>query len=283
MMQQHDEMSILIVDDNPLTLFVLTENLKEQGFKTVIVRSGEEALRQVSIVKPALILLDIMMPGLDGFETCRRLKSNLSTEDIPVIFITALTETKDKVKAFEAGGTDYLTKPINVGEVIARVNTRLTIQQLQRQLHDTGLSSKPAQDVEKATLLIVEDNEMTFQAISNYLRGFGFKTIGVGSGEETLQKVTQHTPDLILLDIILPGIDGFETCRRLKRERTTKDIPIIFMTALTDTADKIKAFECGGADYIMKPHHYAEVMTRINTHLTLNTLRRQVQKQRGRK
>ena len=280
-MKQHDNTTILIVEDNPLTLFVLTENLKDQGFETIIVRSGEEAMRQVATLKPSLILLDIMMPGIDGFETCRRLKGNLSTKDIPIIFITALTDTSDKVKAFEVGGADYITKPVNVGEVIARVNTRLTIRKLQRQIQNRGLSSRPAQEQEKATLLIVDDNEMTFQAIANYLKGFGFSILGAHSGEEALQQASQHKPDLILLDIILPGIDGFETCRRLKREQATKDIPVIFMTALSDTADKVKAFESGGADYIMKPHHYAEVISRVNTHLTLRTLQRQVQKLRG--
>ncbi len=277
-MKHQEKPTILLVEDNPLTLFVLTENLKDQGLETIIARSGEEALRQVGTLKPALILLDIMMPGIDGFETCRRLKNNLVTKDIPVIFITALTEIADKVRAFEVGGVDYITKPVNVGEVIARVNTRLTIQKLRRQLQARGSVSN-----EKATILIVDDNEMTLQAIANYLKGFGFKIVGAPNGEDAIQQIPQIQPDLILLDIILPGIDGYETCRRLKRNREARDIPVIFMTALSDTTDKVRAFEVGAADYIMKPHHYAEVLTRVNTHLTLRTLQRQLQRQKGRK
>ncbi len=277
-MKHQEKPTILLVEDNPLTLFVLTENLKDQGLETIIARSGEEALRQVGTLKPALILLDIMMPGIDGFETCRRLKNNLVTKDIPVIFITALTEIADKVRAFEVGGVDYITKPVNVGEVVARVNTRLTIQKLRRQLQARGSVSN-----EKATILIVDDNEMTLQAIANYLKGFGFKIVGAPNGEDAIQQIPQIQPDLILLDIILPGIDGYETCRRLKRNREARDIPVIFMTALSDTTDKVRAFEVGAADYIMKPHHYAEVLTRVNTHLTLRTLQRQLQRQKGRK
>lgn len=282
-MKSQEKATILVVEDNPLTLFVLTKNLKDQGLETVIVRSGEEALRLVRTLKPTLILLDIMMPGIDGFETCRRLKNNLSTKDIPVIFITALTDTSDKVKAFEVGGADYITKPVNVGEVIARISTRLTIQKLQRQLQAKGLSSRPKSEEEKATILIVDDNEMTLQVLTHYLKGFGFKILGTQNGEEALQQASENQPDLILLDIIFPGIDGFEICRRLKRDQKTKEIPVIFMTALSDTSDKVKAFEAGAADYIMKPHHYAEVITRVNTHLTLRTLQRQLQKQKAQK
>ncbi len=133
-MNDEKQTTILIVEDNPLTLRVLLEHLKKLGINTPVARSGEEAIRQVALNTPELILLDIMLPGIDGFETCRRIKSHDVAKDVPVIFITALSETADKVKAFEAGGTDYITKPYHYAEVVARVNTHLTLQTLHRQL-----------------------------------------------------------------------------------------------------------------------------------------------------
>jgi DNA-binding response OmpR family regulator len=286
-MDGKEKATILIVEDNPLTLRVLIEHLKKLGLKTSVARSGEEALRQLGIAKPDLILLDILLPGIDGFETCRRLKSNVTTKDIPVIFMTALTETADKVKGFEVGGVDYITKPVDFKEVVARVNTRLTIQKLQRRLQarSSFSTSKESErsDEEKATVLIVEDNPMTLQVMLGYLKGLGFQVIGVQTGEDALQRIEDVQPDLILLDVLLPGIDGFETCRRLKHRVATQDTPIIFMTALTEMADKVKAFEAGGVDYITKPQHYAEVVAKVKTHLTLQTLQRQLRKQKEQK
>ena len=116
-----DKTTVLIIDDNTTNLNVLLDYLSDQGYKVLISTSGEQALKQMIYVKPDIILLDIMMPGIDGFETCRRLKADAETHDIPVIFMTALTETVDKIRGFEAGGVDYITKPLQYEEVLARV------------------------------------------------------------------------------------------------------------------------------------------------------------------
>ncbi|MCB0209901.1 MAG: hybrid sensor histidine kinase/response regulator [Anaerolineae bacterium] len=128
--------TILIVDDNPTNLKVLFNYLKQTGFRTLIAKSGLAAIQQVERLPPDLILLDVMMPGIDGFETCRRLKGNALTKDIPIIFITALGDTANKVKGFEAGGVDYITKPFQQEEVLARINTHLTIQIQKRELYE---------------------------------------------------------------------------------------------------------------------------------------------------
>src|SRR5437879_1075314 len=104
--------TILIVDDTPANLGVLVETLGAAGYNLMVAEDGEEALAQTTQTQPDLILLDVMMPGLDGFETCRQLKQRRATADVPVLFMTALNETVDKVKAFSAGGVDYITKPI---------------------------------------------------------------------------------------------------------------------------------------------------------------------------
>lgn len=123
--------SILIVDDNPNNSRVLFYILHEHGFKVSVVKSGEMALEKLPLIQPDLILLDVMMPGIDGFETCRYLKENEATKNIPIVFMTALSEVEHKVKALQLGAVDYITKPIQVEEVLARVNVHLELRNTQ--------------------------------------------------------------------------------------------------------------------------------------------------------
>jgi signal transduction histidine kinase len=126
--------SILIVDDTSTNLKVIFEFLSQSGFKVSIAKSGESALEKVKEVLPDLILLDVMMPGIDGFETCRRLKADPRTKDIPVIFMTVLSEVVDKVKGLSLGAVDYITKPIEQEEVLARINVHLELRKAQLRL-----------------------------------------------------------------------------------------------------------------------------------------------------
>jgi len=119
-----DKGVILIVDDTPTNLEVLLDFLEDSGFKVLVAEDGESAIEGAEYSPPDLILLDVIMPGIDGFETCRRLKTNQATQDIPVIFMTALTETVDKVRGLSLGAVDYITKPLQHEEVLARINLR---------------------------------------------------------------------------------------------------------------------------------------------------------------
>lgn len=125
---------ILLVDDNPTNLEVLFNSLSDSGFKLLIAEDGESAIALAHDAQPDMILLDVMMPGLDGFATCQRLKAEAATQAIPVIFMTALSETIDKVKGLSLGAVDYVTKPFQPEEVLARVKTHLALRQLQHQL-----------------------------------------------------------------------------------------------------------------------------------------------------
>lgn len=125
---------ILIVDDNPTNLSLLFDLLDKEGFEVLVSQSGESALKRAAHTHPDIILLDVMMPEMDGFETCKRLKAHDATRDIPVIFMTALSETASKLRGFELGAVDYVTKPIEPEEVVIRVRTHLSIQQLQYDL-----------------------------------------------------------------------------------------------------------------------------------------------------
>lgn len=123
-------MKILIVDDTPANIDVLRKFMAESGYDISIAPDGNIALKIINQSKPDLILLDVMMPGIDGFEVCRQLKENDDTKDIPVIFVTAKTETNDIVQGFQVGGVDYITKPFKREEVLSRVKTHLKIQNL---------------------------------------------------------------------------------------------------------------------------------------------------------
>ena len=138
--QATNKPTILVVDDNPTNLQVLLESLKRTGFKILVARTGENAIQQAEYGKPDLILLDVMMPGIDGFETCRRFKTLDAFKEIPIIFMTALTDTTDKLKGFQAGGVDYVTKPLQHEEVLARVVTHLTIRRLQQESREQHLA-----------------------------------------------------------------------------------------------------------------------------------------------
>lgn len=126
--------TILIVDDTPANLGVVVDSLEDGRFRVLIARDGAEALRRVEFAKPDIILLDVMMPGMDGFEVCRRLKAQESTRDIP-----ALTEIRDKLAGFEAGGVDYVTKPVQIDEVMARVNTHINLRNMRKQVESQNV------------------------------------------------------------------------------------------------------------------------------------------------
>jgi signal transduction histidine kinase len=128
------ETRILLVDDNPTNLKVLSDALRDQGWTTLVATDGESAIEQVEYAPPSLILLDVMMPGIDGFETCRRLKADPKTAGLPIIFMTALSDTVDKVKGLELGAVDYITKPFQHEEVLARVRLHLSLFNVSRSL-----------------------------------------------------------------------------------------------------------------------------------------------------
>lgn len=126
--------TLLIVDDIPANINMLLEFLTQSGFKVLVAKEGQAAIRKAQYAQPDLIMLDVMMPGMDGFEVCKILKCQPETQEIPIIFMTALSDTVDKLKGFSLGAIDYITKPIQQEEVLARINTHLKLRQLQQQL-----------------------------------------------------------------------------------------------------------------------------------------------------
>lgn len=188
---------ILIVDDIPTNLEVLLDVLFDSGFEVLVALDGESAIEQVEYAQPDIILLDVMMPGIDGFETCRRLKNNPNTKNTPVIFMTALSDTVDKVKGFELGAVDYITKPLQHEEVLARVNTHLTLQKLQQQLKKANLDLEQANSllekrVQERTIELVQLNASYERFLPSEFLAFLHKesVIDVSLGDQVQQEMT---------------------------------------------------------------------------------------------
>jgi len=160
---------ILIVDDNPTNLGVLSDFLDEKGYEVWIAKSGDVALQRIEYALPDLILLDIMMPGMDGFETCRYLKNKTETCEIPVIFMTALSDTDSKVKGLNLGAVDYITKPFQQGEVLARVKLHLKLYKLMRQVakQNQTLEEKVQERTFELNQMMEELKTMQVQLIQN--------------------------------------------------------------------------------------------------------------------
>ncbi|HEY9826926.1 MAG TPA: response regulator [Stenomitos sp.] len=165
--------TVLIVDDNPVNLEVLTETLVNGGYQVAVATDGESALEQIKYCRPALILLDVMMPGIDGFETCRRLKENPTSHNIPIIFMTAVTDIESKIKGFSLGAVDYITKPFQGDEVIARVKVQISLQNLTQTLEQQNHLLKNEVRQREATELLLrqakEEADRGNQAKSDFL------------------------------------------------------------------------------------------------------------------
>lgn len=158
---------VLIVDDTPTNLEVVSEILSNAGFDIAIATSGDRALKQIERCRPDLILLDVMMPGIDGFETCRRLKANERTRHIPIIFMTALSDSDSKVKALELGAVDYIVKPFYDKEVLARVSTHLHLSHLTQNL--AAQVAEKVAELEASQLQLIQNEKMS--ALGNLISG----------------------------------------------------------------------------------------------------------------
>lgn len=209
--------TVLLVDDNPSNLAVLFDHLDQIGYHVFVTDNGIDAVEQSAENPPSLILLDVRMPGMDGYETCRAIKANMSSVDIPIIFLSALTDTDDRLKGFAAGGVDYITKPINVQEVTARVQTHLTLARLQRELSDANehleatvekrtaelhaeVERRKLQESEKEALLklLRDQNQQLYQFTNQLLQARPASQIAVAQmfNEQILNNLATSSADL---------------------------------------------------------------------------------------
>jgi two-component system cell cycle response regulator len=267
---------ILIVDDLKVNVKLLATRLPNSKYEILKAYGGKEAIEVASRELPDLILLDYMMPEVDGYDVTKALRSDPRTEDIPIIIITALDSTEEKIGILEAGAEEFLNKPVNTTELLARVQSLLLLKQYKEQLRirrqSTDFFMLPQNDKEREkiqetypAILIVEDGERDTKLMQSYLADHPVQVYSVRSGREALSMVREKRIDLVLLDIMLPDIDGFEVCRRLKGNESTQDIQVVAITCLQDLENKIKGIELGVDDYLIKPVHSRELMARLRT------------------
>jgi two-component system cell cycle response regulator len=264
---------ILIVDDEPRNVKLLAGILSSEKYASIPAYNGEEALEKVAEEVPDLILLDIMMPKPDGFEVTKELKSNPNYRDIPIILVTALDGTDNKIMGLDAGADEFLNKPVNKAELLARIKSLLRLKQYQDRLKvhaDTrnGLITPNVPihgAIELPSILLVEDNDKDSKLIQYFMHGEPYKFMLAKDGSEAISRAQQEKVDLILLDIVLPGMNGFEVCRRLKESEQTKNIQIVAITSLRDMDSKIKGIELGADDYLVKPINQHELKVRVKS------------------
>lgn len=208
-----DNSIIMIVDDKPSNLNVLSDTLADAGFEVAIATSGESALQQLEHTPVSLILLDVMMPRINGFETCKLIKANAATANIPIIFMTALSESVNKVKGFELGAVDYITKPFQQGEVLARVRTHLTLNQLSRTLEAKNvelqqLTEQLEQRVAERTQELSESVEvlkqtqqllrLVFDTVPQWIAWKDLNSVYLGCNESFARVLGLSSPDEIV-------------------------------------------------------------------------------------
>jgi two-component system, cell cycle response regulator len=266
---------ILIVDDDPLNV-KLIDALLSSDYQTFKAYDGLEALEKAHKIMPDLILLDIMMPNLDGYGVTRQLKANALTRHIPIIMITALDGVDDKAKGIEAGADEFLNKPVNQTELKARVKSLLKLKVYQEQLsarvesEERLVSAERLPESEKSinglpTILLVEDDRKDQNLFKLYLENLPYRLLMVQNGEEAIIECQKGKVDLVLLDLILPGIDGFDVCRSLKENDSTRDIQILMVSSQSDLESKLKGLELGADDFLIKPVIREELMVRIKS------------------
>lgn len=270
---------LLLVDDMHENLHILMQILRED-YAITAATSGDKALELARRdPQPDLILLDIKMPGVDGYSVLSQLKADPSTAAIPVIFITALAESADEARGLKLGAADYVTKPVNAALLRQRVRTQLELRAFRR--HPYLIQQPQAEQGARASgliperpkLLLVDDRPENLHALLEALKD-EFRIQVACSGAKALEQIESKTPpDLVLLDILMPEMDGYEVCRRIKAAPRGERIPVIFVTVVDQVQDKLKGFGVGAADYITKPFDIDEVRARIKTHLELAQLR----------
>ncbi|MFQ5656224.1 MAG: response regulator [Candidatus Methylomirabilales bacterium] len=259
---------ILAVDDDSKALEILEVCLSQPDFELVTATSGEEALNRVVEVSPDLIFLDLMMPGMSGHEVLLELKSHKETSEIPVVILTSVGETEERQKALREGADDFLTKPIDQRELLVRARTLLKVRHLHHDLERTleylyeleaarttdepshDFMSAPASGSLSPKVLVVEDEFLERAIYSDLLRQHGYKVIPATTGSQALELLRDETVDVILVDLVLPGMSGLELIERLRA--VTPETPVIVVTAHPSSTNAITALKLGAFDYIVK-------------------------------
>jgi len=269
---------VLVVDDILPNVKLLEAKLTSEYYDVITAMDGEEALRMIEADSPDLVLLDVMMPGMDGFEVCSRIKEAPSSAHIPVVMVTALTDAEDKVRGLEAGADDFLSKPINDTALMARVRSLVRLKMTtdewrvrENTANQLGVvdaaSNVMTEAADKADILVIEDRDYEERKIVDTLAEDEHRLTCVQSGVDLMEKVAQSKYDLIVVSLNLQSEDGLRLCSHLRSNEKTRLTPIL-MIGEEDGMDRIAhGLEIGAHDYIMRPLERNELLARIRTQI----------------
>ncbi|WP_181702754.1 PleD family two-component system response regulator [Chthonobacter albigriseus] len=265
---------ILVVDDISANVKLMEARLMAEYFDVQTATTGQEALDILERSSCDIVLLDVMMPGMDGFETCRRIKANPKTTHIPVIMVTALDQAADRVRGLESGADDFLTKPVSDMALITRVKSLVRLKMLTDELHLRATQGHAGGE-ERITLadltkgapgrvLIVDDRRSSFERISQTLvaeNAVDIETVP----QEALFKAAEGNYDLILVNISLGQYDALRLCSQLRSLERTRTLPILLVAEPEDNARLLRGIELGVNDYLVRPIDKQELMARVRT------------------
>ncbi len=257
---------VLVIEDDVNNLDVAQRIIRAAGHEPLSATDGASGLEKARSARPDAILVDLLLPRMDGWTVTKMLREEEWAREIPIIAVSALAMQQDRARAIEAGCDDFVSKPYAPAElraVLARYleDGRATTAQ--------GVRARaPKQPMERlGRVLVVDDEPANVEILVRRLESLGAETLRATNGETALRMAEGEMPDLVLLDIMMPGLDGYDVCRRLKMNDRTAPIPVIFVTARAEAEDLSKGFEVGGVDYIRKPVDSIELTARVRSAL----------------
>jgi two-component system cell cycle response regulator len=269
---------VLVVDDVPTNVKLLEAKLTAEYFTVISATSGKEALVAAKENAPDIILLDVMMPEMDGFEVCRRLKADTETAHIPVVMVTALSEVSDRVTGLEAGADDFLTKPVNDVTLFARIGSLARIKRaidewrMQEETYDQlGVTEKGqglnVSDQPNGSVLIVEPDEFVSERMAAILEEDGQSVNCVTDTEEATTVLGGGVFDLVITSLDLDDSDGLRFCSQLRAQDAYRAVPVILVIEPEEVNDLAKGFDLGINDYLIRPIDPNELKARVRTQL----------------
>jgi len=276
---KHDDkpkLKILVVEDSLVTRKVITRTLVANGYETFEAKNAFEALSGIEEKKPNMILLDIILPGKDGYEILEEIRQKPMFEKTPVIMLTSRDGLFDKLKGKVSSADEYLTKPFQPDELLTVVRKHFSIARDNVLSDNTAIIDQepvieeeqiPAPDELKAKILIVEDSLVTRKVIARTLVARGYEVFEAKNSFEALAGIEQKKPDLILLDIILPGKDGYEILEEIKQKPMFEETPVVMLTSRDGLFDKLKGKVSGASEYLTKPFQPEELLTVVRKYL----------------
>jgi len=267
---------VLVVDDILANVKLLEAKLTAEYFDVMTARSGVEALEVVNRSMPDIILLDVMMPGMDGFEVCTRLKGNAQTQHIPVIMVTALDQPQDRVKGLEAGADDFLTKPVSDVALFSRVKSLVRLKMLTDELRSRaetsermGLLDRDLQEAMARTpgnIMLVDDKESSIERLTGALNERHTVTV-FRDPQQALFEAAEKDWELLIVSLNLRDSDGLRLCSQFRSLERTRNLPILIIVEPHDNARLLRGLDMGVNDYLMRPVDKNELLARVYTQL----------------